>query len=157
MYVALQSAGKAADAAAFANKWINEHPKDATMPRLLAEQSQQRKDYVAARAGYERVLDFDPDNIVALNNLAWLLTEEKDPKGLEYAERAHEAGAVQSRRARHATGGVLSRNGDAKRGVAAAAHGVGARARAGDDPPAPGAGAGRFRRQGRRAEGARAS
>jgi cellulose synthase operon protein C len=112
----MQNAGKAADATTFANTWVHDHPTDPTLPRLQAEQSQQRKDYVAARAGYERVLALNPDDIVATNNLAWLLTEEKDPKGLEYAERAHEV-APFNPDVLDTLGWSLARNGEPKRGV----------------------------------------
>ena len=59
------------------------------MPLVLAEESQRRGNLAEAKTGYRRVLDIDPDNATALNNLAWILTEEGDAKGLEYAEAAH--------------------------------------------------------------------
>lgn len=88
-YVALQRAEKPADASALAAKWIKQYPKDASMPLVLAEESQRRGNLAEAKTGYRRVLDIDPDNATALNNLAWILTEEGDAKGLEYAEAAH--------------------------------------------------------------------
>ena len=39
---------------------------------------------------YERVLDLDPNDLVALNNLAWYLRERDPKKALAYAEKAHE-------------------------------------------------------------------
>ncbi|MEO9135640.1 MAG: tetratricopeptide repeat protein, partial [Casimicrobiaceae bacterium] len=108
--------GKTAEAGAMAKKWLSEHPKDTMMQLFLTQQDLQRKDLPAARAGYERVLQIDPDNAVALNNLAWVLTEAKDPKGLEYAEHAHRL-APFNPTVLDTLGWALTQNGQAKRGV----------------------------------------
>ena len=115
-YQALVNAGKAADATALANKWAKAHADDATIPLLLAQQSQQRKDLDAAVAGYRRVLQIDSDNIVALNNLAWILSERKDPKGVEYAEEAHRLSPFNPN-VLDTLGWSIARTGDPKRGV----------------------------------------
>jgi predicted Zn-dependent protease len=39
---------------------------------------------------YEKLLSLAPDNLVALNNLAWYLRDRDPKKALEYAEKAHE-------------------------------------------------------------------
>ncbi|MDQ2916872.1 MAG: tetratricopeptide repeat protein, partial [Pseudomonadota bacterium] len=115
-YVSLQAADKLADATTLANQWMRDHPQDPTIPLLLAEQSQQKKDVAAAKSGYARVLEIAPDNAVALNNLAWLLTEEKNPKGLEYAEHAQRL-APFNPGILDTLGWALTHNGQAKRGV----------------------------------------
>lgn len=116
LYVALASAGKDSDATAVGAKWMQDHPKDPTIPLLLAQQSQQRKDLSGAAAGYQKVLEIEPDNVVALNNLAWILSEQKNPQGLEYAERAHRL-APFNPGVLDTLGWALVRSGDAKRGV----------------------------------------
>jgi len=88
-YAALQAGGKSADAKALATKWIAEHPNDTTIPLTLAGESLRRNDTAAARRGYEQVLAIDPENFVALNNLASVLAQQGDPKAVEYAEHAH--------------------------------------------------------------------
>jgi putative PEP-CTERM system TPR-repeat lipoprotein len=115
-YQALVNAGKTADATALANKWAKAHADDATIPLLLAQQSQQRNDLDTAVAGYRRVLEIDSDNIVALNNLAWILSERKDPKGLEYAEEAHRLSPFNPN-VLDTLGWSIARTGDPKRGV----------------------------------------
>jgi putative PEP-CTERM system TPR-repeat lipoprotein len=115
-YALLIAAGKTSDAAAFARKWISDHPNDSTMPLALAQFDMQRKDFKAARTGYERVLKQDPDNAIALNNLAWILIDAGDAKGLEYAEQAHRL-APFSPNVLDTLGWALTRNGQAKRGV----------------------------------------
>src|SRR4030095_13337115 len=47
-----------------------------------------KKDYAAAAKQYKAVLELEPGDALALNNLAWVAGELKDPKALEYAERA---------------------------------------------------------------------
>jgi cellulose synthase operon protein C len=115
-YAALQGAGKTSEAMAVANRWMKEHPTDAVVPLMLAEESQRRKDYPAAIAGYEKVIALDPVNVAALNNLAWVLTEQKDAKGLEYAERAQQLAPFNAS-ILDTYGWALTRNGDAKRGA----------------------------------------
>ena len=41
-----------------------------------------------ARSHFEQVVDLDPRNVVALNNLAWLVREVEPVKALEYARLA---------------------------------------------------------------------
>lgn len=115
-YLALVAAGKNAEATAMANKWAKAHPDDATIPLLLAQQSQQRNELDAAAAGYRRVLEIDSDNVVALNNLAWILSEQKDPQGVEYAEEAHRLSPFNAN-ILDTLGWSVTKNGDPKRGV----------------------------------------
>lgn len=115
-YVVLQNAGRSAEAAAMTQKWMVQNPKDAVIPLFLAEQQQQRSDLRAAKAGYLKVLDIDPDNVVALNNVAWILSEEKDQKALEYAEHANRLAPFDSH-VLDTYGLVLARGGKEKRAV----------------------------------------
>jgi putative PEP-CTERM system TPR-repeat lipoprotein len=88
-YSVLVRAGATQEAAAVAERWNREHPKDVTLRIAAAEQSQARKDVTAAVAQYRSALEIDPDNVIVLNNLAWLLQQNKDPAAYEYAERAY--------------------------------------------------------------------
>ena len=115
-YGILEEAGKGADANAMATKWMRDHPDDPTIPGLLAEQDLRRGQTDDAIAAYERVLKIDPDNVIALNNLGFLLTEKKNPKGLEYAERAHRL-APFNPGVLDTLGSAYTANGDPKRGV----------------------------------------
>jgi len=115
-YVSLQRAGKAPEAAAMANKWMKDYPKDPTLSLVLAQQSQVRGNVADAKVGYRKVLELEPENATALNNLAWILTEEGDAKGLEYAEQAHRL-APFSPGVLDTLGVAVLKSGDAKRGV----------------------------------------
>ncbi|MET0917748.1 MAG: XrtA/PEP-CTERM system TPR-repeat protein PrsT [Burkholderiales bacterium] len=89
LFASLENAGKTAEAKAFAEKWTREHPADTTLAELVAMQTMGRKEYSTAAAQYRAILAVNPENAVALNNLAWLLSEAGDPKAREYAERAY--------------------------------------------------------------------
>jgi putative PEP-CTERM system TPR-repeat lipoprotein len=115
-FVALESSGKATEAKTIADKWIKDHPADTTFQLFFAQRNQQRKELSAAKAGYRTVLDIEPENPIALNNLAWLLAEDKDPKALEYAEEAHRL-APFNPNILDTLGYTLTRVGDPKRGI----------------------------------------
>ena len=69
--------------------WLGKHPDDAATRLLLAQYYLAQKQNGPAAAEYERVLKKYPANIGALNNLAWIYTEEHNPKALAIAERAY--------------------------------------------------------------------
>jgi putative PEP-CTERM system TPR-repeat lipoprotein len=116
LYVTLLVAGKADEARAMATRWNKEHPDDATLLEVMAEQDQRRKDYAAAVEGYKRVLAVDDDNVAALNNLAWILTEQGNPQAVQYAEQAHRASPLNPN-VLDTLGWSLTKTGDPKRGV----------------------------------------
>jgi len=88
LYMALQAAGKQDQASVMAQRWQKEHPTDIALHNLQGQQSVIAKDYRAAAQHFLAVVNVEPDNVVALNNLAWALNEIGDPKALEYAEHA---------------------------------------------------------------------
>ena len=57
---------------------------------MLAEAAVERKDYPGAARQYKAMLEKQPNDALALNNLAWVSYQLKDPKALEYAEKANE-------------------------------------------------------------------
>ena len=48
-----------------------------------------RKDYAGAVRHYRVLLEAQPDNAAVLNNLAWVAGQLKDPKAIDYAEKAN--------------------------------------------------------------------
>jgi Flp pilus assembly protein TadD len=80
--------GKSAEADGWARKWIADHPKDVAMRMHLAGREFAAKNLKAAAAHYRVVVDLQPNNAVALNDLAWIGGELGDPKAIGYAERA---------------------------------------------------------------------
>jgi putative PEP-CTERM system TPR-repeat lipoprotein len=88
-YSVLINANQPGEAKALADKWNREHPKDVTLRVMSAQASQARNDAPEAIAQYRAALDIEPDNVVVLNNLAWLLSQAQDPQALDIAERAY--------------------------------------------------------------------
>ena len=89
LHAALTQGGKEQDASKFAATWLNDHPADLAFRQYLAQTAMSKKDYSTAATYYKEVLVAQPDNALALNNLAWVLGQMKDPKAIEYAEQAY--------------------------------------------------------------------
>jgi putative PEP-CTERM system TPR-repeat lipoprotein len=89
LYVVLDNAERKDERDQLAARWLKEHPRDTEFRNAVAQRSQERKDYKAAALQYRTIVDLEPDNFLALNNLAWLLGELGDPAAAEYAERAY--------------------------------------------------------------------
>lgn len=80
--------GKAADIRLA--QWLKEHPADTIARMYQAGIYLASKQNKAAIEQYQAVLQQNAKNIPALNNLAWLYQQEKDPRALEYAEKANQ-------------------------------------------------------------------
>lgn len=89
LYAALAAGGNAREADQFAASWNREHPKDATLRLYLAQAALARQDYATAARELRGVLDQHPNSAAVLNNLAWASAQIKDPKAIEYAEKAN--------------------------------------------------------------------
>jgi len=70
--------------------WLNDHPNDVSPLQFLGTTYQDIGQNDKAILAYEKVLVVQPDNVVSLNNLAWLYSLSNDPKALELAERAYQ-------------------------------------------------------------------
>ena len=113
---AMFAGGKTAEADAFATRWLADNPRDTTVRMLLADRSMRARDFKKASAQYQAVLSVEPNNVVALNNLAWIGGETGDPKAIAYAERAAKL-APQSASVLDTLGTLLVKQGDANRGL----------------------------------------
>ena len=117
LHGALSAGPGAAEADKFAATWLSGHTKDSGFRMYLAENASLRGDFASAIKQYRILLDAQPDNAVVLNNLAWVSAQNKDPKAIEYAERANTL--VPDRPEYMDTLGVLlAEKGDTAQGVA---------------------------------------
>jgi putative PEP-CTERM system TPR-repeat lipoprotein len=82
--------GQTAEAEQFAQRWIAEHPQDAVFPFYLADRALAARDYAAAEARYRKVIELQPNNALALNNVAWLMVQQAKPGAVSYAEKANQ-------------------------------------------------------------------
>lgn len=74
-------------------QWLRTNPRDAATMASLAEIRMARGLRDAALETYQQVLGIDPENVQALNNLAWELRGTEPRRALEYSQRAVEAAA----------------------------------------------------------------
>jgi len=82
------AAGKKGDVRVTLQQWINDHPNDVAVRLALASDLERGMNAPGAQAQYLAVLELQPDNISALNNLAWGMRLENPKKALEYVQRA---------------------------------------------------------------------
>ncbi len=97
--------------------WVKGHPRDAAVWKALAELQANAGDTSAARGSYEKALALEPDEPLALNNLAGLQLRLNDPKALDTAEKAYKL-APRSPEVADTLGWVLVRRGQLERGLA---------------------------------------
>jgi putative PEP-CTERM system TPR-repeat lipoprotein len=86
--LALQLAGNSADANGVLGEWLTAHPKDKDVRLSQADLALRGKDFPRAAQNYRMVVDVEPNNVDALNNLAWTLLQLKDEHALTYAQKA---------------------------------------------------------------------
>lgn len=70
--------------------WVSDYPDDANVLQFLGTAYLNMKQNEKAIGIFEKVLTIKSDNVVALNNLAWLYSLAGDSRALELAERAYQ-------------------------------------------------------------------
>jgi len=85
---ALKASGKGKDADTRLASWQKEHAPDRLVSSYIAQSNLEAKQYKLAIVQFEAISKQEPDNAVALNNLAWAYQQEKDVRALPTAERA---------------------------------------------------------------------
>jgi putative PEP-CTERM system TPR-repeat lipoprotein len=81
--------GQSSQAMATLQRWLKDHPDDVRIGMALAAHYQAAGRNGEAVSQLRRVVELQPDNAAALNNLAWLAHMQRDPTALQYAEKAH--------------------------------------------------------------------
>lgn len=84
----LIEAGRAAQANAFAESWLSNHERDTVFLHYLGSRALLQSDAALAEELYRRVLAVAPDDVMALNNLAWSLAKLHKPGGLDLILKA---------------------------------------------------------------------
>lgn len=116
LHAALFAQNIAGEADRFADGWLKDHPKDNRFRLYLAESATSRKDYGSAIRHYRIMLDQQQNNPAIMNNLAWVMAQNKDPKALELAEKAYNLAPDQPSIA-DTYGSLLVGKGDVERGL----------------------------------------
>ena len=88
-HTVLVASGKNVESEKFAATWLKQHPGDSTFLVYLGDLEILRKDYATARKYYLELLNVQPDNTSALNNVAWLMGQLHQDGAILYAEKAN--------------------------------------------------------------------
>jgi len=116
LHGALLTAGQEDEAVALLETWVEGHPDDVAARLALGDRHLLTGAYPRARRQYEAVLEKDPFQINALNNLAFLLDETGESGALTYAERALKR-SPNDPAVLDTLGWLLVRNGNPTRGL----------------------------------------
>jgi len=73
--------------------WLDSSPKDSTTRSVFASALMGGRDYDGAIAEYERLSKDQPQDFIALNNLAWLYLQKDDARALDAAKAAYKISA----------------------------------------------------------------
>jgi putative PEP-CTERM system TPR-repeat lipoprotein len=111
--------------------WSAANPKDARMNFALGSAAMSTGDQSEALRRFEAVLEADPSNAAALNNAAWLYSEQGNPRAMELAEKALEIQPANPE-IMDTVGWLHVQNGDAKSGLAHLQRAAAARPEAGE-------------------------
>lgn len=116
LHESLKLAGKEKEGEARLIQWLKEHPGDISTRMYFATASFMGQQNRTAIEQYQTVLQTDPKNLAALNNLALAYQQEKDSRALEFAEKAH-ALAPDNAAVLDTLGWILVERGDVGRGL----------------------------------------
>lgn len=116
LHGSLLAAGRGGEADSRAAQWLKDHPGDLGVRAYLAETYMRQGQDARAAEQYEAIVQKLPDNLVALNNLAWLLHKLNKPQALAYAERAYKL-KPDLPQTTDTLGWILVQRGDLKRGL----------------------------------------
>ena len=108
--------GESDKAIATLRHWLQQHPGDNGIRMTLASYVQQQGRMDEAIEEYLAILGRDPDNLTALNNVAWIYQQQGSDKGIAYAEQAYEL-APQRPEIIDTLGWLLVEKGDHQRGL----------------------------------------
>ena len=89
---ASEKLGQHAKAKKTLSDWVKANPKSLSASMRLASLYQGSGENQKAIALYDAILKMDSKQVVALNNIAWLLAVQKDQRALDLAKRAYTVG-----------------------------------------------------------------
>jgi putative PEP-CTERM system TPR-repeat lipoprotein len=113
---ALSKVGKEKDGDARIMQWLKEHPDDPTTRIYIGTRNLFNGQANASVEHFEAILQKDPKNAAAMNNLAIAFQQLKDTRALEYAEKANKL-APDNAGVMDTLGWILIEQGDTKRGL----------------------------------------
>lgn len=115
MHQALAQGGRNKEADDLLQSWLTDHQDDRLTRLYAAAYYQSTGATQKAEQLYQDVVRLDPNNAIALNELALILHAKKDPRALDFAERAYKL-APTSDSVADTLGWILVDGGDQTRG-----------------------------------------
>jgi len=113
---AYAAAGQATEGDKLLEQWLKTHPDDHALRHALAQAQLNGKHLKEAADNYRILVRTNPRDLVAHNNLAWLLGELNDPQALVISEQAYKL-APKNGAVMDTYGWQLALAGQAKQGV----------------------------------------
>jgi putative PEP-CTERM system TPR-repeat lipoprotein len=98
------------------NKFLEIRPLDSAMRVYLAQAYMNIDEIGNANTQYERVLELEPDNFIAVNNLAWNYFTNGDARAEQFARRAYEL-RPENDSVIDTLGWILVQKGDFEKGI----------------------------------------
>ena len=89
LHTALMADAKVAPAAKVAADWLKSNPRDVAFPLYLGDREIAAGQWAQAIPHYDRVLQLQPSNVLALNNMAWAAGKLGRADALDLAEKAN--------------------------------------------------------------------
>lgn len=111
-----QKAAQKDQVESFLNDWSKKLPTSYRAALMQAVTAQNNNKADEALTWYEKTVEISPNSPIALNNLAWLYYERKDPRALELAKRAAQL-APSSAEILDTFGWILVESGNIKEGI----------------------------------------
>ena len=116
LHAAKSQVGNKDEATARLVAWQRYHPKETGSRLYLADVYVRAGQKTQAIELYEQVLDLDPQNLLALNNVATLYQQNKDPRALQYFEQSYKLNPESATLADN-LGWALVQQGELQKGV----------------------------------------
>ncbi len=95
LHTVLGAPGKTAEQEKFAAGWLKDNPKDVAFRLYMGDLATARKDFNSAEKAYASVIQIQPTNAIALNNLAWVTGSLGKDGAIAYAEKANALAPLQ--------------------------------------------------------------
>ena len=112
---ALGASGDQAGATSALKQWQSAHPDDPAVAETLGSLDIAAHRYDFAERNLQIVLKAQPNNLIALNNLAWIYQQKGDKRAREFAQRAFEQSPTPE--VTDTLGWIMSQQGDAAKAV----------------------------------------
>jgi putative PEP-CTERM system TPR-repeat lipoprotein len=116
LHQALRRSGQAQAADERLQQWLKAHPRDVGARYYLGEVHMQARNYRQAIDLFKAVVQLAPQNAMAMNNLAWLYDQGRNPLALQTAEQAYKL-SPSSAAVQDTLGWILLREGKTARSL----------------------------------------